>query len=176
MKSPYKQGAEDGLLFGLYLGVMVFSVIFSTMFPALSLPVLILFVLTPVFIFARLRRYYVAEKGLATTSALWMQGLVMSACGALLAFVSAYVYMRWVNPGYLDAAYQEGIKSMIDSGIPEIEEYARQIDSVTGGHNIVSPIDFCLGMIWTTILGGSIVSLFAGLIVGLIPVSRRKRS
>lgn len=175
MKSPYRQGAEDGLVFGLYLGIIVFCVIFSVNVPALSLPVLLMIMFTPVLIFFMQRRYYVAEGGYATTSAMWMQGLVMSACGGLLAFVSAYIYMKWISPGYLDRVYQDGIQSMMQSGVPEIETCAAEMDKMTGGRNIVSPKDFCLAMIWVTILGGSLTSLVTGIINGFIPVSKNKK-
>ncbi len=173
MKSPYRQGAEDGIIFGLWLAAIVFGTIFSTAVPALSLPVLLMMLLVPVLIFLLQRRYYVAERGFATTSALWMQGLVMSGCGALLAFVSAYVYMKWVSPGYLDEAYRQGIDSMLDSGVPELVNYAKEVDKMTGGTNIITPRDFCIGMIWTTILCGSIASLVSGFVVGLIPIKKK---
>ncbi|MCH5347286.1 MAG: DUF4199 domain-containing protein [Muribaculaceae bacterium] len=173
IQSPYARGGEDGVVFGVYLSVLVFSMIFSMKMPLLNLVFIALVIFAPVLIFIMQRRYYVAEGGFVTKSALWMQGLVMSACGALIAFALSFVYMRWINPDYLNETFEMSLQTMRESGVKELVDYGNEIEKATGGVNPTSAITFNMTMIWFVTLIGSITALILSFFVSLIPVNKK---
>ncbi|MCH5246056.1 MAG: DUF4199 domain-containing protein [Muribaculaceae bacterium] len=174
LQSPYKRGAEDGVVFGIYLSIMVFAMIFAMRVPLLNLLFVVQFVMAPVLIYVMQRRYYVSERGFTTKSALWMQGLVMCGCGSLIAFGLSFVYMRWINPGYLDNTFVSSIQMMKQSGIADCIEFADEMEKVTGGHYPMSAIEFNMSMIWFVTLVGSITSLLLSFLVSWIPIKQKK--
>lgn len=174
LQSPYTRGAEDGVVFGIYMTIMVFAMIFSIQIPLLNLLFIVQLLMAPVLIFVMQRRYYVADNGFPTMSALWVQGLVMCGCGSLIAFGLSFVYMRWINPSYLDNTFAESIKIMRTSGVGNLVDYANEMDRLTGGYNPVSAIEFNMTMIWFVTLVGSLTSLVLSFVVSMIPIKKQK--
>ncbi|MDE6377870.1 MAG: DUF4199 domain-containing protein [Duncaniella sp.] len=130
IESPYRRGAHDGVTFGVYLTAMFFFSIFSPVLPLLSVAALLMMAAVPVVTFLYLRRYQ-RDLGVASSfSALWMQGLVIFACGMLLCGLVLAVYMTWLNPSFLtdQLASLAAVKgTMPDTGIDEAALVAERL-------------------------------------------------
>ncbi len=172
IQSPYRRGAEDGLVFGIYLTVLFYSVMLSQYVALLSLPALAMMAGVPVVIFLMMRRYASALGRAVSVSALWMQGLVIFACGCAIGGAMLLIYLRWIEPDFFadqlrllaDMEIAPGNEWMIQS-----KDLARQIlDSGA----VPRAIDVVIQLILLGIVSGSLLSLVIGAIVSA--VQRRK--
>lgn len=101
IQSPYRRGADDGLVMGVYFMVMFFTSIFSGALPLLSLLSVGMMVAVPGVVYVMMRRYH-RSLGVASSFAmLWMYGVVLFFCGMLLAGAVLVAYLRWVSPEYI---------------------------------------------------------------------------
>ena len=88
-KNIYARGADDGAWMGLYLVAIFGCLAASSVAPIASVPAVVLMLGVPFLTYYFLRRTHRAAYGLTQFSALWMQGIVMFACGALIFGVGA---------------------------------------------------------------------------------------
>ena len=100
-KSIYARGADCGLWLGLCFIALFLLAAASMRVPALNIAVIATAACVPVLSYRFLRRTHVAAHGLTSFSALWMQGIVMFACGSLLLGAAAYAYIRLVEPRFV---------------------------------------------------------------------------
>lgn len=168
--SPYKRGADDGITFAIYLTVLFFASIFSPKHILLSVSSLVLMAGVPFMIYYYLRRAYVADKGIATVSSLWMHGIMIFVCGSVLSAVVQVVYLRWIDPLYISNM----VKLLIDTYSKIPGENAREIVTVLQRtldyHLLPSAISIVFEMIWLAIFSGSLLSLLMTLLVRARPV------
>lgn len=159
IQSPYRRGADDGLTFGLYLTVMFFCSIFASALPLLSVVALLMMVAVPVVTYLYLRRYQIALGAASTFSALWMQGLVIFACGMLLCSLVLVVYMTWINPTFItdQLASLAAVKgTMPDSGIDQAALIAERLIE---NKAVPRPIQVIVELEMMAIVSGSFLSL-----------------
>lgn len=170
MLSPYRRGADDGFIFGLYLSVMFFASIYSAGLPVLSLLSLGMMVCVPVVIFVFMRRFEAALKEYATFPMLWMQGVVIFFCGTIIAGALLVVYMKWVEPDYvlkqLEGLAELGSKA--DVGF--VAEAGEMAGKMIEANFIPSPIAIVTEIIMTSIVTGSLLSMA---ISGVMTLRRR---
>ena len=160
IESPYRRGADDGLRFGLYLGVMFFASIFSTSFPLLSLLSL-----------AMMRRYERSLGPAASFAMLWMQGVVIFFCGMLVAGAALTVYMRWIEPGYL--AGQLAALAALEGTMPGtfVDEAASVAAEMIEARFIPSAVSVVVELIMLSIVTGSALTVCLS---ALMSLRRRK--
>lgn len=92
-KSPYRRGADDGILFGLLLCAAFFCGVYSFRLPLLGFACLVIALSVPFVIYRFLRRSYVTDRYTTQLSSLWMQGIMTFACGCVIAGLVATVYL-----------------------------------------------------------------------------------
>ncbi len=93
-QSPYRRGADAGLILGVYLCVIFFATAYSMTYPILSPVSLVLIAGVPVFIYMSLRRSYITDMRKTIFSSLWMEGIATFFFGGVIsAFVSG-IYVR----------------------------------------------------------------------------------
>lgn len=100
-QSPYRRGADDGFVFGLYLTALIFASVFSARIPLLGLLSLGLAVAVPAVVYRMMARYDRAVGKAASFALSWMHGVVIFVCGALVSGALLTVYLRWINPGFI---------------------------------------------------------------------------
>lgn len=106
----FRRGADDGFLLGLYFSALFFAMVYSMAVPLLSMAALALMAGVPVVIYKFLRRSYVAEYGTTRFSALWMQGIVTFFCGSLILALVSFVFMRWIEPDYIESVMRQVVE------------------------------------------------------------------
>ena len=101
IKSPYRRGADDGFIFGVYLTVMFFASILSGGSVLLTMLSGVMMAGVPLVIYMFMRFYHRSLGVAGSFAMLWMQGVVIFFCGMLIAGTALVVYMKWINPDFV---------------------------------------------------------------------------
>ena len=97
--SLFRRGADDGMMFGLYMSILMLSLLGSLSLPWLNLLCMAMIAGVPFYVYWRLRKGYADEGGTMQVSALWMQGIVMFFCASLIMALAVYVYLQFNRHG-----------------------------------------------------------------------------
>lgn len=163
-RSPYKRGADDGFYFGLYLIVGFFAMVLSVKVPFFTLVAFAVFIGVPFLIYRFLRRAFVQDRGNTPISALWMHGIMIFACGSVVAGVIAVIYLKWINPDFIINRLHETIDLYNSSDWPKGREMAEILQRMIDYHIVPSAVAIVVEMIWLSIFSGSLLSLLMGLL------------
>ncbi len=164
-KSPFRRGADDGLLMGILLVAVFFTGSQSFRYTLASdlTPILMLGGV-PLLTFFLLRRSYIRDNGLTLFSSLWMQGIVTFFCGSLILAMFMYCFMRWIEPDFMRetvAHIAEFYDSMPDN--PQGQEIARVFHTMLDENVFPSAISVAVESIWLGVFSGSLLSMLAAL-------------
>lgn len=159
IQSPYRRGADDGFIFGLYLTVMFFASIFAGDFAPLSLLALLMMVGVPAVIYIFMSRYHRRLGKAGSFAMLWMQGVVIFFCGILIAGTAMVVYMKWIHPDFISEQLN-AIAALKDT-IPgsQVDLAADMASKMIEANFIPAPIDIVTELIMLAILTGSLLSM-----------------
>ena len=172
IKSPYRRGADDGFLFGIYLSVMFFASIFAGKFALLSLLAIVMMVSVPVVIYRFMRSYHRSLGPSGTFAMLWMQGVVIFFCGMLIAGTALVVYMKWIHPGFV-IEQLTAVAALKDSMPGTQIDFAADVAAkMLEARFIPAPIDIVTEMIMLAIVTGSLLSMT---ISGIFTLSRKHK-
>ena len=172
IKSPYRRGADDGFLFGIYLTVMFFASIFAGSFAPLSLLALVMMVSVPVVIYRFMRSYHRSLGPSGTFAMLWMQGVMI--------FFLRHAHRRHRAGGVHEmdssrlcgrAAHSRGRAQGLDArhtGGFAADVAARMLEA----RFIPAPIDIVTEMIMLAIVTGSLLSMTLS---GIFALHRKHR-
>lgn len=161
--SPYRRGADDGFIFGIYLSAMFLASLLTSKIPALSLVTFLMAACVPVVIFIFMRRFNKSLKEFATFPMLWMQGVVIFVCGILIAGAFLVVYLKWIEPDYVITQLQTLAETGADSDNPTVAEFADVADKMIKANFIPTPIAIVTELIMAAIVSGSILSIILSL-------------
>ena len=150
-KSLFKQGAEWGVPFGIYLSVMALLFIFSDKHVGLAALSLAMLPVIPVLIYRWQKKRFVAEQGATAFSNLWMLGILIFIGGSLIASAVSYGVLQYVRPDF----FYEQARYVIH----EYEAAPRNIDLVLTGF-------------WTSCFLGSLLS---ALLAAIIPLMAKNK-
>lgn len=171
--SPYRRGADDGFVFGLYLAATFLAMVLASRLPLLGLISLLMCAGVPVFIYIRLRRSFTADNGHTLLSSLWMQGIVTFACGSLIAGAVATAYLKWIEPDFIISKLREAIDFYAGSGWSRGEEVAETLRRMIDMHLVPSAVAIVVEFIWLSVFSGSLLSLLMALLARSRPVRNK---
>lgn len=166
-KNIYARGADDGFWLGLYLCALFFLCVGAFTMPALNIVTLVLMAGVPALTYFFLRRTHVAAHGMTVFSALWMQGIVMFACGCLILGAVSFVYLRWLDPGVINRALLEAIKIYEQQPGEAAAETASELRLLAETRGVLTPLNLTFGWMWLGMLTGSILSMIVSVFVRL---------
>lgn len=170
IQSPYRRGADDGFIFGLYLTVMFFASILSGGAAMLTMLSGVMMVGVPVVIYLFMRSYHRALGAAGSFAMLWMQGVVIFFCGMLIAGVALVVYMRWINPDFV-VDQLTAIASLKDVAPgSQLELAAETARRMIDANFIPSAMDIVVEMLMLAIVTGSLLSM---MLSGIFALRRR---
>lgn len=173
--SPYRRGADDGFIFGIYLSLMFFSSIFASRLPLLGLLSFGLIIAVPAIIFLFIRRYDRELQGCATFPMMWMQGVVIFICGMLISGTLLVIYMKWIEPDFV----LNQLKNLVEVGRQapgtSLEEAADMAEQLIEANFIPSPIAIVSELIMAAIVSGSILSILISSFFALRHKNARQR-
>ncbi len=172
-KTIYARGAEDGLWMGLYISVAVAMIGGSIAVPALRIPAFALAFGVPFLTYYFLRRTHVAAHGMAVFSALWMQGIVMFACASLIFGALAFVYLRYIDPGFVESVFRYLIDFYDSVGDDAADALADDLREVADRNAYPRPAVLVLGEMWSIMFSGSLLSMIVSAVARIkrVPVS-----
>lgn len=165
VKNIYARGADDGFWMGLYFTALFGLTVASLDFPAANILAAVMVLGVPFLTYFLLRRTHVAAHGMTVFSALWMQGIVMFGCGSLILGCVSFVYLRWIEPGFMARVLQAGIDyySAIDSD--PARAVADEFRMIVKGNAIPSALNVTMGWMWLGMFSGSLLSMLTAGIV-----------
>ncbi|MCM1076090.1 MAG: DUF4199 domain-containing protein [Bacteroides sp.] len=168
--SPYRRGADDGFMFGLYLTLMFFSGIFG--FGLLSF---LMMVCVPTVIYFFMRRYDRQLQECATFPMMWMQGVVIFVCGMLIAGTFLVVYMKWIQPDFILNQLEAVIEVGAQNPGTALEEVGEVAEQMIKANFIPSAMSIVSELIMLAIVTGSILSIIISSIFALRHKTARQR-
>lgn len=164
-KSPFRRGADDGIIMGLLLVAVFFTGTLSFSYTLASdLTPILMLAGVPLLTYFLLRRSYVRDNGMTLFSSLWMQGIVTFFCGSLILAIVMYVYMRWGNPGFMREMVirmSEFYDSMPET--PKSREVSQIFHTMLDENVFPSAINVAIESIWLGVFSGSLLSMLAAL-------------
>lgn len=166
-QSPYRRGADDGFIFGLYLTAMFLASIFSGAVPLLSLVSLALMAGVPGVIYMFMKRYDRRTGMTASFPMFWMQGVMIFFCGMLIAGTVLVVYMKWLSPDFVLRQLQAVAAMKGSTPGSVMDEAASVASSMIENNFIPTPIAIVTELIMLAIVTGSILSIILGAILTL---------
>lgn len=172
-KSVFKRGADDGFWAGIYLSVLVIVLLLSVKSLLAGMLGLTMAVCVPVATYLLLRRTYRADYGTTRFSELWMQGICTFFFGSLIMAVALYVFLEFIDSGYIYTMVGQAVETYRAVGTPEAVELADILQKLVDGNMLPSPIMVAVDMIWTVSFTGSVLSLLLSLIVRVVPLKKR---
>lgn len=169
IKSPYRLGAEQGRYFGLYLSVWFLTMVLSLKVPILGLLNLVLSLGVPVMIYVWLYRRHIIRSGKASFSELWMQGIMVFLCGAVILSLLCVVYLRWIDPQWMTRFVEGAIVSYSKfyemTGSSSAKEVAEVLTRMLETRSVPSASTMAVALFWMTTATGCLTSMIvAGLV------------
>lgn len=162
--SVYRQGADTGLYFGLYLTALFFTMAYSVNVPFLSLLSFLLMLGVPVFIYKCLRSYYCRLRGHVIFSGLWMYGIMIFLCGSLISAALSVIYMKWISPGFMAAQMQTSLDILEASPMPQAHETAETVRLMRDNGMLPGPVEVALRIVSFNVFTGSMLSALMALL------------
>lgn len=172
VKNIYARGADDGLWLGICLMSSFVLMALSLKFPLLNLGALALMLSVPFLTYFFLRRTHMAAYGLVSFSGLWMQGITMFACGSLLLGLASFVYLRWLDPGFMVRALQMGIDYYSELPSESGQVLADELRMIADSGAMPAPSMIVMVWMWMTMFSGSVLSL---IVAGLVKAQKVRR-
>jgi len=171
-QSPYRRGADDGFIFGLYLTALIFASVFSAQVPLLGLLSFGLAVAVPAVVYRMMARYDRAMGKAGAFAVNWMHGVVIFVCGALISGALLTVYMRWIDPGFI--ASQMRHLADLEGEFPgsAIDYSAELAGQMLAANFLPSAISVAAELMMLTVFTGSCLSMMLSAFFAL----RRARS
>lgn len=174
--SPYTRGARDGLVFGLFLSVMFLSTVYSGQHAWLSLVAFAMMMAVPFIIYRCLRRSYVTDGGTTLLSSLWMHGIMIFLCGAIISGLVEVVWFKYVNPGFVVEQMKLMIELYSDYPWERGREVASLLQSMIDNNMVPTTMAIVTEMIWLSVFSGSLLSVLMAVLVRArkLPTPTRK--
>lgn len=167
VKSVYRQGAEYGAWFGVYLTVMALAIMYGFTHTILMLVAMAMMVAVPAVVYPMLRRYRSQMRGYAPFASLWMLGLMIFICGSLICGAVTYVWMQYVMPTFI----YDQVMAAIDvyKAVPgdSAAEMVRIMETIVERHALPSAMEVVVQMVMLTTFLGSLVSMVLAFILGM---------
>lgn len=164
-KSVYRRGADDGFWFGIYLSVLFVALANSIYYPLAGLACFVMILAVPVIIYIRLRQSYRADACRSFFSALWLNGICIFFFGSILMALTAYIYLRFIDPSYMvnfadvASAYYSSLNS------PDAQTLAVLLQKAKASHTLPTPGYVAVQIIMLGVFTGSILSMIVTAIV-----------
>lgn len=152
----YRRAAAYGLPVGALMSLTFWLVVESSRIPAVALLALVSMFSVPVVIYTRLARDYRSYTGMASFSAVWMEGIATFFFGGLLMALFMYFYLRFVEPTFMIDTLRQAIADYRKLGVPEM---AQGLQNVIDNRAVPSAIELAVSTIWSTTFFGSMTSL-----------------
>lgn len=167
--SPYKRGAVHGFGFGLFMSVIFIAWVLMPEFPWLSFLIFPLMLYVPVYTYRTMRSTQRAEYATTPLSSLWMQGIMMTGCGALICSLVMVIWFKWIDPDFMARQLQTFIDIYNQTKEPALAESAKVAQLLIDKQAIPSASTFAQAFWLMSVSFGSILSLLIATLARIFP-------
>jgi len=145
-----KSAMNSGLIMGALFSVnFLLSITKNTVFISLSYAMVAVIIVTLYRLSIRVRDVEL-EGSISYGKAFWFI-LLTFFYAALISTVIKYIYFQFINPGYLEAMFQDTMKAM------QMMKYPMNDATIGQMETMLKPVNFSLVYIWVNLLLGIIV-------------------
>ena len=176
IKNIYARGADDGALMGLYFVVLFVFMVLSPSVSFAGLAGMSMILGVPFLLYYFLRRTHRCAHGMTVFSALWMQGITTFACGALIFGFASFVYLKWIDPGFIRSMLEMAVGYYQD--LPDSDgQYAMMADDLSiilKNNAVPSAPAIVIAWMWLIVFSGSLLSMLVAAVVKMRKVPSRR--
>jgi len=165
--SPARQGARNGGITGIYLGLLLMLAVLTAGTALEGLLSTAMVLLFPVLVYRIVSRDFTAWGGKASIGTLWLDALVSIVCGALIASTVMFIYLRWIDPDFLMRRWTEAIAQMRNAPDPQMQLMADNFETAAANGFRITPIMFTMTILWGAMFSGSLLALAVAAVVRL---------
>lgn len=136
VKSIYRRGADDGFWFGIYLSVLCVALFKSS-----------------------------ADNCKRQFSAMWLHGICIFFFGSLLMALTAYIYLRFIEPAYINNSINMAKELYLAVDTAEAREIANLLQKIQDNNLQPTAGGTAMQIIWFGVLTGSLLSMVLSSII-----------
>lgn len=157
-KSLYRYGAERGLGFGIYMSVVSVCSIYADRVPLFSMVVLLMLIALPVVVYKQQRGWAALQGGVSDYASMWMVGILLFLCGALITALVTYAVLRFSRPTFIYDQAQMALEAY--SQFPELRDsqLVGVLRTAIDGGLLPTPIEMVFNSYWFVTFGGCLLS------------------
>ena len=165
VKNIYARGADDGFWAGLYIVAIFALMVLGQQYVLAGIPMTALVLGMPFLVYFFLRRTHEAVHGISLFSALWMQGIVMFACASLIFGAVAFVFLRWIDAGFLKQVLATVVEVYGESDQESSQMLARECEMILKSGMMPPVSQVVMSLMWMVVFSGSILSMACAMFV-----------
>ena len=158
----FGRAARVGPVAGVYFTVLFLCAAYSGMHPLLSILALILLLSVPWLLYRRLSATAAAVAKVRTVP-LWTEGIYSFLFGGLIMALLVYMWLRFVDPGYV---------RMREYPQSASHELRHAVEAVLEQGSLPGAIQMAMSLFWTVTFTGAVLSLPVAFIIAKIKSSR----
>lgn len=171
-KSPFKLGAERGLILGAVLCIAFLASVPGMGMPLASLLMFGLMTWIPIMVFLQLRAARRSNLQSNTFSSLWLQGIITFICGALIASAFAMLYFRFIDPDFVINTVDFLHEQYAAMPGQNAKEMSKIFANMKANGAVPSPGTMVIGMFWVMVSSGAILSMLLASIARFTPMGK----
>lgn len=169
--SPYRRGASNGIAMGILLSASCWA-LSQAIYPQAHHSAIItlagsgLALLVPVVLFLLLLRTWIADGRRTPLVSLWAEGIMTFVYGSVIAIAAGYIYMRYINPGYVDDCFAWFIESVNAAAAAAPAAEAENLHNIAVNFRLMidrgeapGALEMLINSAWLIIFSGSVLSL-----------------
>lgn len=172
VKNIYARGADDGFWLGLYLAGLFAVSVLSLNVAVLNPVAFAMMCAVPFLTYFYLRRTHKAAHGMTLFSALWMQGITMFVCASLIFGLVSFVYLRWIDGGFLERVLRLGMEYYGSVPSESAQAMSDELRMVLESGAMPSASMIVMVWMWLIMFGGALLSLAVSVVVRMMKVRR----
>lgn len=164
----FGRAARIGPAAGVYFTVLFLCAAYSGMHAAMTLLALALMLAVPWLLYRRLTASCAAGTP-RRVSPLWTEGIYSFVFGSLIMALLVYLWMRFIDPDYLQTQLELASRLMRDYPDAASPEMHHAVDSALSQRVMPGPIQMAMSLFWTVTFTGAILSLLEAFIISKKP-------
>lgn len=167
----FGRAGRIGPVAGVYFTVLFLCAAYSGMHPLLSIITLVLFLSVPWLLYRRLSATAAAVTRVRTVT-LWTEGIYSFLFGGLIMALLVYVWLRFVDPGYMHNQLELAAQLMREYPQSASPELKHAVEAVLEQGTLPGAIQMAMSLFWTVTFTGAVLSLLVAYIIAKVKSSR----
>ncbi len=169
--SPYRRGATNGIAMGIWLSITCWA-LSQAIYPqahhstVITLAGSAFAMLVPVVLFLLMLRSWITDGRRTPLISLWAEGIMTFVYGSVIAIGAGYIYMRYINPGYISDCFSWFLESVNAAAADASGADAESLHNIAANFRVMidrgeapGALEMLINSAWLIIFSGSVLSL-----------------